>query len=238
MTNSLRVGTQLVAQSYLTICNPMDCSWPGPPVHGVLQARILEWIAIPFSRGSSWLKDRSQVSYIESRIFIESWHSQTKRLLRILVYLTGCQMYTIYVPFAQHRPSSQNTEKWNLGRAGETLASQRHEDKNARSSIEELFPSPPLWSQISEKMFIKPGFLSYACKNIILVCQNEPQFGHFLGEMSFNSQQISVCKYKFYTYTIKSSQCVSTEDNPLSFFQLRKISQCLLLWHLFLKLNF
>ena len=40
-----------VAQSYLTLCDPMDCSLPGSPVHGILQARILEWVAISFSRG-------------------------------------------------------------------------------------------------------------------------------------------------------------------------------------------
>ena len=41
----------LVAQSYLTISDPMDCSPPGSSVDGILQARILEWVAIPFSRG-------------------------------------------------------------------------------------------------------------------------------------------------------------------------------------------
>ena len=43
----------LVAQSCLTICNPMACILPGSSVHGILQARILEWVAIPFSKGSS-----------------------------------------------------------------------------------------------------------------------------------------------------------------------------------------
>ena len=42
----------LVAQPCLTLCNPMDCSLPGSSVHGTFQARILEWVAIPFSRGS------------------------------------------------------------------------------------------------------------------------------------------------------------------------------------------
>ena len=36
-----------------TLCNPMDCSPAGSPVHGILQARILEWVIIPFSKGSS-----------------------------------------------------------------------------------------------------------------------------------------------------------------------------------------
>ena len=43
----------LVAQSCLTLCDPVDCSPPGSSVHGILPARILEWVAIPFSRGFS-----------------------------------------------------------------------------------------------------------------------------------------------------------------------------------------
>ena len=43
----------LVTWSCLTLCDPVDCSPPGSSVHGVLQARILEWVAMLFSRGSS-----------------------------------------------------------------------------------------------------------------------------------------------------------------------------------------
>ena len=43
----------LVAQLCPILCNPMDCSLPGSSVHGILQARVLEWVVIPFSRGSS-----------------------------------------------------------------------------------------------------------------------------------------------------------------------------------------
>ena len=43
----------LVAQSCLTLCNPMNCSLPCSSVYGISQARILEWVAILFSRGSS-----------------------------------------------------------------------------------------------------------------------------------------------------------------------------------------
>ena len=42
----------LVAQSCLTLCDAMDCSLPGSSVHEIFQARILEWVAISFSRGS------------------------------------------------------------------------------------------------------------------------------------------------------------------------------------------
>ena len=58
-----------VAQSCLTLCNPMDCSLPGSFVHGILQARILEWFAIPFSRGSSQPMDRTCVSCIAGGLF-------------------------------------------------------------------------------------------------------------------------------------------------------------------------
>ena len=53
-----------VTQSCPTLCDPTDCSPPGFSVHGILQARILECIAIPFSRGSSQPRDQTQVSHI------------------------------------------------------------------------------------------------------------------------------------------------------------------------------
>ena len=43
-----------VAQSCPTVCYPMDCSPPGSSVHGTLQAKILQWVAVPFSRGPAW----------------------------------------------------------------------------------------------------------------------------------------------------------------------------------------
>ena len=51
-----------VAQSCLTLCDSTDCSPPGSSIHGILQARILEWVAISFSRGSSQPRDWTQVS--------------------------------------------------------------------------------------------------------------------------------------------------------------------------------
>ena len=49
-----------------TLCDPMDCSLSGTSVHGILQARILKWIAMPSSRGSSWPRDKILVSYVSS----------------------------------------------------------------------------------------------------------------------------------------------------------------------------
>ena len=49
-------------QSCLTLCDPIDCSLPGSSVYGILQARILEWVDMPSSRGSSWPRDRTHIS--------------------------------------------------------------------------------------------------------------------------------------------------------------------------------
>ena len=61
---------KLVSQLCPTLCDPMDyCSPPGSSTHGILQARILEWVAIPFSRESSQPSDRTQISCIVGRFF-------------------------------------------------------------------------------------------------------------------------------------------------------------------------
>ena len=59
----------LETQSCPTLCDTMDCSPPGSSVHGILQARILEWVAIPFSRGSSWPRNRTHIPCIASGFF-------------------------------------------------------------------------------------------------------------------------------------------------------------------------
>ena len=56
-------------QSRLILCDPMDCSLPGSFVYGILQARILEWVAFPFSRRSSQPTDQTQISHIAGRFF-------------------------------------------------------------------------------------------------------------------------------------------------------------------------
>jgi len=58
-----------VTHSCLSLCNPMDCSPPGSSVHGIFQARIPEWVAISFFRGSSRSRDRTWVSYIAGGFF-------------------------------------------------------------------------------------------------------------------------------------------------------------------------
>ena len=67
--------THLVAQWCPTLCDLMDWSLPGSSVHGILQARVLEWVTVPSSRRSSPLRDRTQVSYV-SCIQVDSLPSE------------------------------------------------------------------------------------------------------------------------------------------------------------------
>ena len=66
--NSMKSESE-VSQSCPTLCDPMDCSLPGFSVHWILQAIVLEWIAISFSRGSSQSRDWTRVSRIVDRHF-------------------------------------------------------------------------------------------------------------------------------------------------------------------------
>ena len=79
LLRQLMVHAKLL-QSCLTLCNPMDCSPPGPSVNGILQASILEWVAMPSSRGSSWPRDwiwDSWCSFIKKELFLSRVCSYT-----------------------------------------------------------------------------------------------------------------------------------------------------------------
>ena len=73
------VSCREVTQSCPTLCDPMDCSLPGSSLHGILQARILEWVGISFFRGSSRPRDQTPVSciagirYVVQIIFLKNW---------------------------------------------------------------------------------------------------------------------------------------------------------------------
>ena len=65
-------------QSCPTLCDPIDCSPPGSPVPGILQARILQWVAMPSSRGSSKRRDQTQVSRIAGRFLTSELSGKPK----------------------------------------------------------------------------------------------------------------------------------------------------------------
>ena len=84
-----------VSQPCLTLWDHTDCSLPGSSVHGVLQARILEWVAIPFSRGSSWPRDWTKVFHIVGRFF-------TVWATREVPLYAQRSFYSIIVEFSLH----------------------------------------------------------------------------------------------------------------------------------------
>ena len=66
----LKVSVKVKVISRVRLCYPMDCSLPGSSIHGIFQARVLEWVAISFSRGSSPPRDGTRVSCITGRHFM------------------------------------------------------------------------------------------------------------------------------------------------------------------------
>ena len=86
----------LVSQSCLTLCNPMYCPPPGSSVHGIFQVGILEWVALPFSRGSSQPTDRAPVSYIAGRVFTV-WATKEAPYYMIPVYYMYLDVYNILI---------------------------------------------------------------------------------------------------------------------------------------------
>ena len=96
----------LIAQSYLTLCNPKDCSPPGSPVHGILQARILEWVAFPFSISS---KEQESFNFMAAVTVCSDFGAQENKVCHCFhcfpIYLpwsdgTGCHdlRYVYYTP--------------------------------------------------------------------------------------------------------------------------------------------
>ena len=93
----------LVTESCLTLCKPRNCRPPGSRVHGILQTRILEWVAIPFSRGSFWLRDWTRVSCMACRLFTNWANTEAPGTTRI--------SYT-HAPFLHLLPVQVTADHW------------------------------------------------------------------------------------------------------------------------------
>ena len=95
--SSVTVKWSEVAQSCLTLCDPVDCSLPGSSLHGILQART-HWsgFAISFSRGSSWLRNHTRVSRIPGRRF-NLWATREARSMSSECLKWGCDWGTQFL---------------------------------------------------------------------------------------------------------------------------------------------
>ena len=91
----------LIAQSCPTLCDPMDCSPPVSSVHEIFQARILEWVAISFSRGSSQPRDRTQVSCNADRVFTD-WATREAYQIPELSQTSGPDFSWFFFSEADH----------------------------------------------------------------------------------------------------------------------------------------
>ena len=86
------VCVRSVTQLCLTLCDPMDCSLPGSSIHGILQVRILEWVVISFSRGSSQPRDQTFISCLAGRgKHIKSCHLFQREEKRITKGIWDCK---------------------------------------------------------------------------------------------------------------------------------------------------
>ena len=157
-----------VAQMSLTLCDPMDCSLPGSSVHGIFQARILEWVAISFSRGSSQPRDWTQVSHIVGRRF-------TLWATREVQTAVGTVRTTVYRPFqcgAKELCFQSLTHTWSPG-TNSWICSPRGNGTLSCTSLVTWFitlpscyicceiSSPLTWGKFVDTCFIIGGSLPY-----------------------------------------------------------------------------
>ena len=94
------------AQSCPTLCDPTDCSPAGSSVRGILQLRTLEWVAISYSKGSSWSRDQTRVSCISC---IGRWHLY---LLHHLFFNTLSTRMSRYQILKREALGSSQVETW------------------------------------------------------------------------------------------------------------------------------
>ena len=115
-----RSAEVLVAQLYLTLCDPTYCSPPGSSIYGISQARILEWVAIPFSRGSSSPRDQTCASCIAGRFFtvwatrettsdLEIWSFLEQVRCNMMLFL-GCRAGLTATAPIRHRITGINNQ--------------------------------------------------------------------------------------------------------------------------------
>ena len=100
-----------VVLSHVRLCDPMDCSLPDSSFHGILWARILEWVTMPSSRGSSWPTDWTCVSWIAGRFLLSHWGSPVCIWACIWLYSrASTHQYSIKIWFLYHF----NSVGWNF----------------------------------------------------------------------------------------------------------------------------
>ena len=90
--SDLRACMHAQSLSPVLLCDPMDCSPPGSPVYGILQARILEWVAMPSSRGSSQPRGQTRISDLQYKS-IPNYTNLDFAFIPMFFYLLNCNIF-------------------------------------------------------------------------------------------------------------------------------------------------
>ena len=105
--STVKLGGGLGAKWCPTLCDSMDSSLPGSSVHGIVQARILEWVTISFSRGSSWPRGQTQVSCIAGRFFTHLATREALKLDKMFLFSTSREKFRKFKLFYQRTEKQQ-----------------------------------------------------------------------------------------------------------------------------------
>ena len=157
-----------VAQSCLTLCDPMDYT-----VHGILQARILEWVAFPFSRASSQPRDQTQVSRIAGGFFT-SWatreaHFCKGQIVNISVFAGNMWLLSHLLSFTTLYKSESHFEITNHTKSGWW----------AWYSLASVCDHSLLTSAFNQSTHWFSG-----CENAVFAVENSEKNGESLGEVA------------------------------------------------------
>ena len=155
-------------QSCLTFCDPMDWSLPSSSVHGILQAKILDWVAIPFSRGYSWHRDQTLVSCIAGRVFT-IWA-------------------TIWIRVIPN--SSSQTEPWPSPRQFEATESGPRWREPLRLTDRNVAPPLPVWLQVFQNSSYKVITCRYPGG---LLSMGSHRVGHDWSDLAAAAAAAAVC---------------------------------------------
>ena len=141
-SESEREGTQ----SCPTPCNPVDCSPPGSSIHGILQARILEWVAISFSRGSSQPSDQIQVSHIAGRRF-NLWATREAQVISSLHLNTSGGMVRIKVIWISLKLKESAGDRYRYNILNYRASKKESHSRNMKMGYKVLFLFVSLWKK-------------------------------------------------------------------------------------------
>ena len=163
-----------VAQSCLTLFYPVDCSPPGSSVHGILQAIKMEWVATPFSRGSSQARDRTQISCIAGGFFTVLLCHQGSPYITYYIYCIDIYINTLYILYTSNQfllfavvnfyKVTSNTESRNT----EPLLSQRRQEvKFLPASGHDIFVSRPVLTLFCVCFYLRTSCLIYVVDSLV-----------------------------------------------------------------------